>query len=207
MGEVNRRVHVNGGFLETRRAFFRLDVVRKMFSNLVQSNSSPVFTMMLARRHCCRQQISVVSQVCYAQIRCLSDEGPKSKSLKVKKKAKKAKQDDPGGKSRDLDLMLASLDAPSKLEPQISQEEKDYRHQVGRDYGIGKFRQHNEIDHDLSCKIRMKQHAMNMLPKDTKLREQAMKIDFEGPPRWKLIPVWTPPLPDFDPTEFREQDD
>jgi hypothetical protein len=49
-------------------------------------------------------------------------EKPKQKTSKVKKKAKSVKED--SARSKDLDLAMASLDAPSREEPPISEEEK-----------------------------------------------------------------------------------
>ena len=48
----------------------------------------------------------------------------------------------------------------------------------------------------------MKRHAIKMLPKGSFMAEEAMKIDNEGPPRWRNIPAWTPPIPGFDPEEY-----
>jgi hypothetical protein len=109
-----------------------------------------------------------------------------------------------GGRPNDLQLILAALDAPMKQEDPLSPEEKERRHQIGRNYVIGKFRQHNEIHHDLACKLQLKKHAINMLPKNTKLREEALKIDDSGPPSWRKHAVWTPPIPGFDPTLYSD---
>lgn len=136
----------------------------------------------------------------------------KKKQPKVKKKKKSSSansgQGETGGRNKQLDLILASLDAPMKVEGDIPDEEKQRRYEIGRNYVIGRFRQHNEIDHDLTCKLHMKRHAINMLPKRTKLREEALKIEMEPtPPLWRRMPVWTPPIPGFDPKKFVEKDD
>ena len=102
---------------------------------------------------------------------------------------------------------MAALDAPSKVEPPVSVEEAQRRAKIGRDYVIGRFRQHNEIDHDLTCKIKLKQHALKMLPPG-RLRDEALKIDErQVAPLWRHIAVWTPPIPGYDPTEFAEKKD
>jgi len=142
-----------------------------------------------------------------SQLRFFSDpDAPKQKSSKVKKKAKKAAKVDTA-RSKDLDLILAALDAPIRKEPPVSEEEKARRHEIGRNYVIGRFRQHNELYHDLNCKIQMKKHAVNMLPKNSKLKEEAMEIDYEGPPLWRNLPVWTAPIPGFDPSQFVEKEE
>jgi hypothetical protein len=133
-------------------------------------------------------------------------DAPKMRTSKVKKKNKSVAQDD-GGSSKELNLVLASLDAPSRTEPPISKEEKDRRHQIGRNYGIGRFRQHNEIEHDLACKIQMKKHAIKMMPRDSKLKEEALKTDADDPPMWRNIAMLTPPIKNFDPSQFVERDD
>jgi hypothetical protein len=132
-------------------------------------------------------------------------EKPKQKTSKVKKKAKSVKED--SARSKDLDLVMASLDAPSREESPISEEEKARRYQIGRNYVIGRFRRHNEIEHDLTCKMQMKKHAMKMLPKDTKLKEEALKVDADDPPLWRNLAMWTAPIKDFDPSQFIESDD
>ena len=122
----------------------------------------------------------------------------------MKKKAKKTQET--GGRSKELELILASLDAPIRKEGPVSEEEKARRYEIGRNYVIGRFKQHNEIDHDLTCKIHMKNHAVRMLPRNSKIKEEALKISDEDPPPWRDIPTWTPPIPGYDPSEFVEKD-
>merc|ERR1712146_615107 len=99
--------------------------------------------------------------------------------------------------------VVSCLDAKVVDEPPVpTKEEMERRHKVGRNYVIGMFERHNELHHDLNCKIRLKNHAIKMLPKKSKLREAALEIDDEGPPRWRPMPVWTPPIPDFNAEEF-----
>ena len=110
--------------------------------------------------------------------------------------------------SRDktLDLVLKALDAPKRVEPPISDEEKKRRHEIGRNYVVGKFKEHNAMMHDLACKIQLKKHAVKMLPKQSKLKEEALKIDAEGPPPWRSFAAWTPPIPGFNPDVFNDED-
>jgi hypothetical protein len=134
------------------------------------------------------------------------DDGPKQRQVKVKKKPKQKKAPDESLRAKNLALVLAALDAPERKEPPISDEEKARRHEIGRNYVIGRFNQHNEIEHDLSCKIQMKKHAIKMLPRNY-LREEALKPNDEMPPLWRHLPVWTPPIPGFDPTPFLEKEE
>lgn len=136
--------------------------------------------------------------------------GPKQRSSKVKKKDKKSKgdSDGAGGRSRDLEILIACLDAPKSKEPPIDDpEELARRENILKNYTIGKFQQHNQENHDISCKLKLKQHAMNMLPKNSKLRTKALEIDDTFPPRWRKMPAWTPPIPGFDPSEFMIQEE
>jgi Mitochondrial ribosomal protein L28 len=157
---------------------------------------------------CCRL---LSSQPCaiHTQVRCFSDaaDGPKQKQVKVKKKEKKS-GDTESQRSKELSVIMAALDAPVRKEPPISEEEKARRFVIGRNYTIGRFRFHNETEHDLTCKIRMKQHAIKMLPRGSTLKEEALKISEEMPPAWRPIPVWTPPIPGFDPSLYivKEED-
>ena len=130
--------------------------------------------------------------------RHLSD-APKKRS-RVKKTKDKSGHDT--SRSRDLEILLAALDAPSTKPPPVDDEEKARRERILKEYTIGKFKQHNKQNHDLSCKIKMKQHAIKMLPRHSTLKEEALKIDDDGPPLWRLIPQWTPPIPGFDPSQF-----
>mmetsp|Transcript_30122 Transcript_30122/g.82763 ORF Transcript_30122/g.82763 Transcript_30122/m.82763 type:complete len:193 (-) Transcript_30122:156-734(-) len=75
-----------------------------------------------------------------------------------------------------LQLVLSALNAPYKKEGPISEEERARREQIVKTYTIQRFNQHNEWDHDMACKIKMKQHAIRMLPKNSKLKEEALFI-------------------------------
>ncbi|KAG7364956.1 mitochondrial ribosomal protein L28 [Nitzschia inconspicua] len=140
-------------------------------------------------------------------IRYFSDvDGPKQRLVKVKKKEKKGKGSD-GGRSRDVEILIACLDAPKSKPPPADDEELQRREQILKNYTVGKFRQHNQENHDLTCKLKLKQHAMKMLPKNSKLREKALEVDDTMPPRWRKMPTWTPPIPGFDPSEFMIQEE
>eukprot|EP00934_Nitzschia_sp_Nitz4_P007452 Nitzschia sp. Nitz4//scaffold1_size375055//269315//269764//NITZ4_000305-RA/size375055-processed-gene-0.381-mRNA-1//1//CDS//3329541132//7442//frame0 len=118
----------------------------------------------------------------------------------VKKKEKSSKGE--SSRPRDLEVILKALDAPVTTPPPADAEELARREAVRKAYTIGKFKQHNTENHDLNCKLRMKQHAMDMLPKNSALKEKALQVDTLGPPRWRRIPAWTPPIPGFDPSQF-----
>ena len=137
---------------------------------------------------------------------CVTTVTQRSFAKKAKKKSTAAATPVEGGRDKNLELILASLNAPERKEPEISAEEKARRYDVGRNYVIGRFRQHNEIHHDLACKIQMKKHAVKMMPRDSMLKEEAMKIDGEGPPVWRHIAKWTPPIPGYNPSDFVEDD-
>lgn len=135
-----------------------------------------------------------------------SDDGPKEvQGFKRAKKPKKRGKNT-GDRDRQEDLVQRCLNAPKFEEPTPSEEEMQRRFQVGRNYNIGMFKQHNEENHDLACKLVMKKHALKMLPRNTKLKEEALKIDESAPPLWRRIAVLTPPIKDFDPSEFTEED-
>lgn len=118
----------------------------------------------------------------------------------VKKKEKKPKGET--SRPRDLEIVLAALDAPVTKPPPADEEEEARRERVRKAYTIGKFKQHNEENHFMNCKLRMKQHALKMLPRNSDLKKKALEIDDLGPPRWRRIPAWTPPIPGFDPHQF-----
>ena|ERR1711865_847046 len=134
------------------------------------------------------------------QYRYFSDEGPKTRI--IKKVSKKVKKKNDTGRSRDLQILLDCLDAPKAKPPLPDEEETNRRRIVEKNYTIGKFKQHNAENHDVACKMKLKKHAINMLPKGTALKQRALEIDDKSPPRWRIIPAWTPPIPGFDPSEF-----
>ena len=78
---------------------------------------------------------------------------------KKKKAAAAAAPSAEMGRDKNLELILASLDAPQRVEPEIPPEEKARRYEIGRNYVIGRFEQHNEFHHDLACKIQLKKHV------------------------------------------------
>jgi hypothetical protein len=135
-----------------------------------------------------------------------ADDGPKTKQVKVKKKDK-AKKDDDNVKSREYNLIVSALDAPVRKEPPISEEEKARRHEIGRNYNIGRFRFHNQVHQDLTHKIHLKKHAINMLPRNSKIKDEALKDNDEPPPPWRRIPVWTAPLENFDASLYMMKDE
>jgi hypothetical protein len=122
-----------------------------------------------------------------------------------KKEEKKSKGDT--SRPRDLEVILSALDAPKTKPPPATPDETAHRELIRKAYTIGKFKEHNRENHDITCKLKMKQHALNMLPKNSKLKEKALEIDETGPPRWRRIPAWTPPIPGFDPNRFTLTDE
>eukprot|EP00580_Thalassiosira_gravida_P006797 CAMPEP_0201643424 /NCGR_PEP_ID=MMETSP0493-20130528/28163_1 /ASSEMBLY_ACC=CAM_ASM_000838 /TAXON_ID=420259 /ORGANISM="Thalassiosira gravida, Strain GMp14c1" /LENGTH=219 /DNA_ID=CAMNT_0048117839 /DNA_START=113 /DNA_END=772 /DNA_ORIENTATION=+ len=157
-----------------------------------------------------------------------SSEDPKTAQKKVMKEKKGPSKSNEASKeaakNRISSLIVKALDAPWGKAPTASEEEMERRYNVGREYVIGSFKQHNEFNHDFAVKIRMKRHAMAMLPKegdvgDSKLedggksvygmyREEAYKIngDMWGPPKHRLIPMHTPPIEGFDPSVYMDQE-
>lgn len=120
------------------------------------------------------------------------------------------------------EFMRIAFDAPYREPPKASPEEMERRHNVGRNYVIGSFRRHNEENHDLACKIRMKHYAMRQLPKEGHIgdeivngkslyggwREEAHRVNDDwGPPDHRHIPMHTPPIPGFDPNLYIDQED
>jgi hypothetical protein len=144
--------------------------------------SAPRTTCIFSRFSLSSQQRLGLAARNFAKAAVTKKEVKPRQQQKVVAAPKKQKADVSGGRPNDLQLILAALDAPMRQEPALSQEERDRRFQIGRNYVIGKFREHNEIHHDLACKLQLKKHAINMLPKKSKLREEALRIDDSGPP-------------------------
>jgi len=126
-------------------------------------------------------------------------EAPKTRQQKVVKKTKQKKGDGEGQGDGELKMLKAYLNAKPIKEGPISEEEKARRMEIGRNYVIGKFREHNDLHHDLTCKIRLKQHAIKMLPKNSYIRDHALTISDEMRPAHLPFAAHSPPIPDFDP--------
>lgn len=171
------------------------------------STTAALFTRAAGKRQLLRSS-NPSPPIITTTFRSFSDaDAPKKKQQKAKKKSKVAAGPDVAGQ-KNLQLILDSLNAPIRKEGKISEEERQRRHEIGRKYVIGRFRQHNEQEHDLTCKIHLKQHAIKMLPKNNeKLRNAALEVSQEMPPPWRHIPVWTPPIEGFDPTQLVDKED
>merc|ERR1712238_437539 len=138
-------------------------------------------------------------------LRSFSD-APRTKQLKVKKKAKRSLEAESSSGIRDrlTDVMIRAIDAKPRIPSVLSEDEKKRRYIIGRNHVIGGWQRHNENAHDLACKIRMKKHAIKLLPKSSWLKDEAITIDMSEsalPPIYRPIPVDTPPIPGFDPSE------
>jgi len=115
------------------------------------------------------------------------------------------KQSKGSEKDRLTQVLIRAIDAKPREEPTPSKEEAARRHEIGTNYVIGNFKRHNEVNHDLACKIRLKNNAIKMLPKNSMIREDALKINIDDescPPLSRLIPMETPPIPGFQASEF-----
>ena len=150
-------------------------------------------------------------------------------SKKKAKKAQKLNTSSGGGEpwgavqtstkgDRMMDVLTRYIDAdykqPARKEdPPPSAEEMERRYRIGRNYNIGTSQEHNVVMHDLACKLKMKNHAMKMLPRYSHgvrpdldaLREHALSVsmDDEFMPRVdRGIPGETPPIPGFNMDEF-----
>ncbi len=125
---------------------------------------------------------------------------------------------DGGGESKKdrlTDILVKFLDAQPRSPTPPSPEEAQRRHTIGRNYVIGSFNRHNDIEHDLACKIKLKQHAIALLPSKGDeefgyLRNEALKVDMgEGavPPYYRPIAADTPPIPGFDPSLYINEEE
>lgn len=133
------------------------------------------------------------------------DEGGALKKQNNKKSTKDKDgrpSDDVGGVHKSYKMVMAALNAPMSYPPKASKEEMARRFHVGRNHVIGTFQEHNEHEHMIACKIRLKHHAIEMLPRKSRMKKEALKIDSEGPPPWRHVPVWTPPIEGFSSEEL-----
>ncbi|KAL7540927.1 hypothetical protein ACHAWF_006822 [Thalassiosira exigua] len=152
-----------------------------------------------------------------------TSEGPKTAQKKVNKEKRGPSKADAKAKEMDANrmevLMAKAIDAPILKPPPPSPEERERRYNVGSNYNIGCFKQHNEQNHDLAVKIRMKRYAIRMLPREGQIgdeevdgksvygmwREEAVKLnDSWAPPDHRPIPMFTPPIEGFDPSIYLE---
>ena len=131
----------------------------------------------------------------------------KRKQIKAPKNKRSKENTDTQQKSqnqKEIDNIVAALDAPIRYEPTITSEEQERRRQIVRNYCIGRFEQHNEREHDLNSKMTVKLHAVRMLPNNTKLKEAAFDRDIGDELPEKEFPMWTPPIPGFNLDDYDE---
>jgi len=134
-------------------------------------------------------------------------DGPKMKQAKVKKKEKKsAGGKKGGGRDEQINLLARALDVKPDGPPPPSEEELARRAEIVKAYTKGNFEFHNDINHDLANKIKLKNHAIKMLPREHNWKKEAVKISMAkgdiGPPYGRHIPTDYPPVKDFDETVF-----
>ena len=109
----------------------------------------------------CCQSISTTTHLSLAMpMAKTSPEEARTAQKKVKKEkkgpsaSKLAKES--SAENKLYELQIKAFDAPGRDPPRASEEEMERRYHVGRDYVIGCFKRHNELNHDLAVKIRMK---------------------------------------------------
>ena len=125
------------------------------------------------------------------------------KKKKKKKKSELGEMQSMSEQQKKLDLLLRAVDAPVTRPPEPATEEEAQKIKaIESAYCAGRFREHNEHWHNLNCKILMKKHAVNMLPRHSKVKEEALIIDDEPPPKGRRYITWTPPIKDFDPSQW-----
>ena len=113
-------------------------------------------------------------------------------------------------RNSDLQMMIRCVDTPNPPKVVVSKEEMARRHEIGRNHVIGQFKQHNDLHHDLACKIKLKRHAIKMIPRNSMWKEEALQIDNseEGmPPLWRTIPTDFPPIKGLNPDDFIVNED
>jgi len=121
------------------------------------------------------------------------------KGLKGQKKTLSEKES--SDQDKQAQMMLRALTARNVKEPPAAtEEEMERRYNLGRNYVIGCFKRHNVLKHDLACKMKMKQHALNMLPHKSMWKEEALKIHEEDEPlQWRVLPTPHVPTPELIP--------
>lgn len=120
----------------------------------------------------------------------------------------------PDGKGDRLhNILVQAVNSRPRPRPKLSSEEAAKNAEIGRKYVIGKFHAHNVIHHDLACKMRLKEHAIRMMPRISDgmgyLKEKALQIDVSEesmPPLYRSVPLDTPEIEDFDPSDFIEKE-
>ena len=123
------------------------------------------------------------------------------------------------------EIMIKAFDAPGGVIPKASEEEMAHRYNIGRNYVIGCFKRHNEINHDLAVKIRMKNYALEQLPREHydlgdvqiikdektgeteslygKWKREALHIPkYLAPPEHRHIAMHTAPIEGFDINQY-----
>lgn len=107
-------------------------------------------------------------------------------------------------------MLIACLDAPSREEPidRRTVEEMERRKNIVKAFTVGRFEQHNESEHDMSCKWKLKNFAIEAIPEGY-LKDEALKVSESNddfPPLWRPHALHTPPIPGFNPADWMNDD-
>lgn len=140
----------------------------------------------------------------------------RSLSSRQAKKEKKGKGSSSSNRLSDDDemtnMLIACLDAKPRGEPseRRTEEEMKRRKNIVKAYTIGRFEQHNESEHDWTCKWKLKNFAIDAIP-DGFLKDEAIKVSEPGdggfPPLWRHHALHTPPIPGFNPADWLNDDE
>jgi len=137
------------------------------------------------------------------------------------RQVKKQKQQSSGGggnepskKKMDEDAMfkmvIACLDAKPRKEPpeRRTEEEMERRSKIVKAYTLGRIIQHNDLNHELACQGKLRDHAIEAIPEGF-LKDEALIVHAtkQLPPLWRPHAHYTPPIPGFDIDELYEDDE
>ena len=108
-------------------------------------------------------------------------------------------------------ILVACLDASPRGEPEElrTKEELKRREEIVKAYTRGRFEEHNASEHDLSCKWKLKEFAIDAIPEGF-LKDDAMKVNEDSdslPPLWRRHALHTPPIPGFNISDWIDNDE
>jgi hypothetical protein len=111
-----------------------------------------------------------------------SSDDPKTSQSKTGNKTKSAPSSQSKAAAKEAksnriqELLVKAYDAPWTKAPVADEEEMARRYRVGREYVIGCWERHNEENHELAVKIRMKRYAIKRLPKEGEIGDSLIEI-------------------------------
>uniref|UniRef100_A0A7S2UVP4 Uncharacterized protein n=1 Tax=Fibrocapsa japonica TaxID=94617 RepID=A0A7S2UVP4_9STRA len=100
-------------------------------------------------------------------------------------------------------MFIDCFDVPNPKKPKFDEEKAKRYQEIGREYNRQTTIRHNNMMKALHKKIVLREEAIMAMPE--KYRAAALELETSPVPEKRVVPTWTPPIPDFDPKELAKK--